>query len=150
MLWRWPHKWAIFFFRDTVELEVATICTKITKLCLVYCVKYEVSVEHKMDIRKNYEDTKLKQKLWFRNFVKWPPFLSMVQYPPVSQGLLIIEASRSHLDIPQSVGSLWTSDQPDTETSTWQHTTLTREIRSAPGGIPTHNPSKRAAADARS
>jgi len=33
-------------------------------------------------------------------------------------------ASRSHLlDTPQSAGVLWTSDQPDAETSTWQHTT---------------------------
>ena len=34
----------------------------------------------------------------------------------VGQGLLIIEASRSHT--PHSVGPLWTSDQPDAETST--------------------------------
>jgi hypothetical protein len=44
----------------------------------------------------------------------------------VGQGRLIVEASRSHSDTPHSVGLLWTSDQPDTETSTWQHTTLTR------------------------
>ena len=42
----------------------------------------------------------------------------MVQQPPAAQGLLIIEASRSHSDTPQSVGLLWTSDQPDAETST--------------------------------
>ena len=29
------------------------------------------------------------------------------------QGLLIIEASRSHSDTRHSVGHLWTSDQPD-------------------------------------
>jgi hypothetical protein len=33
----------------------------------------------------------------------------------------------THLDTPQSVGLLWTSDQPDAETSAWQHTTLTRQ-----------------------
>jgi hypothetical protein len=49
----------------------------------------------------------------------------MVQQPPVGQTLLIVEASRSHSDTPHSVGLLWTSDQPDAETSTWQHTTLT-------------------------
>ena len=43
------------------------------------------------------------------------------------QGLLIVEGSWSHSDTPHSVGLLWTSDQPDTETSTWQHTTLTWE-----------------------
>jgi hypothetical protein len=50
---------------------------------------------------------------------------SIAQHPPVGQGLLIIEASRSHSDTPQSVGLLWASDQPDAETSTLQHTTLT-------------------------
>jgi hypothetical protein len=31
------------------------------------------------------------------------------------------------LDTPHSVGLLWMSDQPVAETSTWQHTTLTRD-----------------------
>jgi len=51
----------------------------------------------------------------------------MVQHPPVCQGFLMIEASWSHSDTPQSVGHLWASDQPDTETSKWQHTTITRD-----------------------
>jgi len=42
----------------------------------------------------------------------------MTQQPLVGQGLLIVEASRSHSDTPHSVGLLWTSDQPYTETST--------------------------------
>jgi len=33
------------------------------------------------------------------------------------------------------------SDQPDAETSTWQHTTLKTDIQ-APGGIRTHNLSR--------
>ena len=37
----------------------------------------------------------------------------MVQEPLVGQGVLIIETSRSH-----SAELLWTSDQPDAETST--------------------------------
>jgi hypothetical protein len=48
----------------------------------------------------------------------------MVQQPPVGQGLIIIKASRSHSHTWRSVGLLWTSDQPDAETSTLQHTTL--------------------------
>jgi len=28
---------------------------------------------------------------------------------------------------PHSIGLLWTSDQPDAETSTWQHPTLTTD-----------------------
>jgi hypothetical protein len=51
----------------------------------------------------------------------------MVQQPLEGQGPLIIEASRSHSDTPHSLGLLWTSDQPDAKTSTWQHTTLTRD-----------------------
>ena len=36
----------------------------------------------------------------------------------VDHGHLIIEVSRSYSDTPHSVGLLWTSDQPDAETST--------------------------------
>jgi hypothetical protein len=75
-------------------------------------------------------------------------FFSTTQQPPVGQGLLTIEASRSHSDTSHPVGLLWTSDQPDAEPSTWQHTRLTTDIH-APGGIRTHNTSKRAAADPR-
>jgi len=45
----------------------------------------------------------------------------------VGQGLLIIEDSRSHSNTPHSVGLLWTRDQPVAETSTWQHTTVTKD-----------------------
>ena len=41
--------------------------------------------------------------------------------PPHSRGFWITH------DAPQSVGLLWTSDQPVAETSTWQHTTLTTD-----------------------
>ena len=64
--------------------------------------------------------------------------------PPHSRGF-----SRSHTtDAPQAVRLLWTSDQLVAQTSTWQHTTLTTNIH-APGGIRTHNRSRRAAADLR-
>jgi hypothetical protein len=50
---------------------------------------------------------------------------------PEALDQLVIEVSKSHTHAhththTQSVGLLWTSDQPVTETSTWQHTTLTR------------------------
>jgi len=51
----------------------------------------------------------------------------MVQLTPLGQGLLIIEASRSHSVTQQSVGLLWTSDQLVAETSTWQHATYTTD-----------------------
>jgi hypothetical protein len=59
----------------------------------------------------------------------------MAQQPIVGEGLLIIEASQSHSDTPQSVGLLWMSDQPVAETSTWQHTTLTRDRHLCPGRV---------------
>jgi hypothetical protein len=65
----------------------------------------------------------------------------MERQPLVGQGLLIIEALRSHSDTPYSVGHIWTSDQLDAETFTC--------TTHAPGGIRTRNPSKRVAADPR-
>jgi hypothetical protein len=60
----------------------------------------------------------------------FPPTLA--QQPLVGQGLLIIEASRSHSDTSHSVGLLWTCVQSVAETSTWQHTTLTTDKTSMP------------------
>ena len=75
----------------------------------------------------------------------------MAQQPPLGQGLFNIEASRSPLDTPHSIGLLWTSNYPDAETSTRQHTTLTNDRHSCPtpGLIRNHNPNKRTAADPR-
>ena len=58
--------------------------------------------------------------------------------------------SRSHNDAAQSVGLLWTSDQLVAETSTRQHTQHSQQTDiHAPGGIRTHDLSRRAAADLR-
>jgi hypothetical protein len=54
--------------------------------------------------------------------------------------------THSHI---HSVGLLRTSDQPDAETSTSQHTTLTTDRHPCPGRIRTHNRNKRATADQR-
>jgi len=73
----------------------------------------------------------------------------MVRRPPVGQGLLITEDSRSHSDTPHSVGLLWTSDQPLQRPlpHNTQHSQATDIHVSS--GIRTHNPSKRASADPR-
>jgi len=62
-------------------------------------------------------------------------------------GLPIVEIYISHSDTPHVLGLCWTSDQPVGDTATWQHTTLSRVH--VPGGIRTHNLSKRSAADPR-
>jgi len=69
----------------------------------------------------------------------------MAQIPPVGQGLLVIEASRSRSDTPHSVRLLWTSDQPYAETYTLQHTQKT-DIHAC-CGIRTRTPIRQAAAD---
>jgi len=40
----------------------------------------------------------------------------------LGQGLLIVDALRSHSDTPHSVEFLWPNDQPDAENYAWQHT----------------------------
>ena len=79
-----------------------------------------------------------RQALFRRSYVHWKTFLGLnsVNYDIIYFGFqlrffffqffLIIEASRSHSDTTHSVGLLLASDQPDAETSTWQHTTLTK------------------------
>jgi len=63
------------------------------------------------------------------SFIQTRFFFYMAQQPLFGQGLLSMETSRSHSDTPQSVWLLWTSDRPDAEAPTWQHTTLSREWR---------------------
>jgi hypothetical protein len=67
----------------------------------------------------------------------------MAQQPLFDQGLLTVEASRSHSDTPHSVGLFWTSDQSVAETSTSQHTTLQETGIHTTGGIQTRIPSMR-------
>jgi hypothetical protein len=45
-------------------------------------------------------------------------FFFIEQRPLLDHGLFIIDISPSHLDTPNSVGLLWTSDQPEAGTST--------------------------------
>jgi hypothetical protein len=67
-------------------------------------------------------------KLILTDIVLRPSVCFWRDSPPVGQGLLIHEISRSHSDTPHSVGLLWTSDQLVSETSTvlnTQHSTQT-------------------------
>ena len=58
------------------------------------------------------------------------------------------EVWRSHSDTPHSVGLLWTSNQPDTETSTHNRQHPQEADILAPGGFRSRNPGKRAIANA--
>jgi hypothetical protein len=70
--------------------------------------------EEEEEKKKKKKTTKKKKK---EGKKKTRKTFSMAQQPIVDQGLLIIEASRSHSDTPHSVGVIWTSDQPDAEKS---------------------------------
>ena len=84
--------------------------------------------------------------LWHTFISKFPP--PKARQPPVGLSLLC-EVLRPHSDTPHSLGLFWTIAQLVAETSTWQHTTFTKDRHPCPGGIRTHNPSKREAADRR-
>ena len=64
--------------------------------------------------------------------------------PPRFRGFLI-----THNCAPQSVGLIWTHDQLVAGTSIWQHTPLKTDKHASPGGIRTHDLSRRAAEDLR-
>ena len=106
-----------------------------TKLNFIQCTKRYIFVA--------YETYTLTGFRTVNNYVNACLFLG--RQPTVGQGLLIHEVSKfTQPDAPQSVGLLWTSDQPIAETSTWQHTNI-----HAPGGIRIHNISRQAASDLR-
>jgi hypothetical protein len=68
----------------------------------------------------------IRSRIYFKCSIS--PILPKAQQPLEGMGFLIIEATRPQsLNTPHSVGVLWTSDQPEAETSTWQNTTLTRD-----------------------
>jgi len=68
-------------------------------------------------------------------------WLVFARQPPVDKASSFTIFLITHNDAPHSVGLLWTNDQPDAETSTWQHTT---DKDSCDAGIRTHNLSRRA------
>ena len=61
-------------------------------------------------------------------------FLTMAQKPPQWGKASSVSRTPDHtqLDTPHSTGLLWTGDQPNAETSTWQHTTLTTDSYPCP------------------
>jgi len=76
------------------------------------------------------QNNSLLQRVFFnvRDIVCW--FLARQPPPPQWAKASSFTRFLDHtLDTSQSVGLLWTSDSALAETSTWQHTTLTTDIR---------------------
>jgi len=58
----------------------------------------------------------------------------------VGQGIIIVEASRSHSHASQSVELLWTSHQPDADTYRTTQNTHTTQTSTSPGFGPANQP----------
>jgi len=85
--------------------------------------RYEITYVVHTEATKNY-------KFYIYITVTW--FFTIAQQHLVGQDLLTIEAPRSHSDTSHLVGLLGASYQPDAETPTWRHTTLTRDRHPRP------------------
>jgi hypothetical protein len=100
---------------------------------LTLTVEHRKTVFEKRVLRRTFRPTREGvrgdwRRLHKEEFHDLRSFFSMTQQPLVGQGLLTVEASRSHSVTYTTFGSTpWMSDQPDEETSTWQHRTLTRD-----------------------
>ena len=106
----------------------------------------QVSLNQVMTWLANDVRPRLLRGLYFLSAIYIFIYLFPVRFYPIpGHGLLSRNYTMLHSDTPQSVGLLWTSDQPLPHNT--QHSQQT-DIH-ATGGIRTHNPSKPAAADPR-
>jgi len=107
----------------TLTMHLSSICNWIRT-----CFKaYYVNVQSVPAFISSHTSLELRQRV--TNF--------LVQQPLAGQGPLIIDVSQSRSDTPNPNGLLCMSDQPNAQTSTWQHTTLTtdRQTSMSPSGF---------------
>ena len=77
----------------------------------------------------------------FINYTLTKNYFVMTRQPLTRQALLIAEVSRSYSDTQHSVGLLWTSDQPNAETSTCTtNNSFKIHASMTPSGFETSNP----------
>jgi hypothetical protein len=115
--------------------------------CLILINLWRMTCRSVWYIAVEWEQCQKQLQIYYKNIL----FIIVLLYgatAPSGPGPSHYQGFKSTFDTPYTLGLLWTSDQPDAETSTWQHITFTRDIH-APGGIRTRNPSKWAAADPR-
>ena len=114
--------------------QVTTLCFFGT-ICITHCLDYNTQKSVVLKSAWPFQLTQPKGSPDDKISCNMSP--TTAQQPLVDHGLRTIEASRSHSDTPHSVCLVWSSDQPDAQTSpdntqhsqhinlTWQHTTLT-------------------------
>jgi hypothetical protein len=118
-LWAWAfHKAWRNFLKFVISLKWLAECYSKTDLIFVSTtLSYSLFV-----IFSHLWQSKL-LKMWHYIPICFP----WGRRPLVGQSLHFTETWRSCSDAAHEVGILWASDQPDTEKSTWQHTTLTAD-----------------------
>ena len=132
-----------------VQVQTSAMDRSVIHRCPTECVYVSLSVirciNNSLHQRWVGRRSRTKKNLWdvmiasllprlLPCFGSWHPLMRLSDY--------------SHWILPHSVVLLWTGDQPYVETSTWQHTTLTRDKPPWPrrdSNPPV--PSKRAASD---
>jgi len=93
-------------------------------------MRIKVNAESHNSSNQNVDYTRSSHFSWRINIKFY--FSYIAQQPLVGLGIIIVAALRSHSDTPHPVGILWTNYQSDTETSTLQHWTLTRDRQPCP------------------
>ena len=113
----WPYK-AVLTAVIFVLLPTRTVVWKSSKMHIIVKIYLPPDVDINNII--------LTENMSFWKTLKKISFSPVVLQPNAGQDLPILEISRSQNVALQSVEHPWTSDQIIAETSTWQHTTLTR------------------------
>ena len=140
----------ILIYRSSQRCPLPTVTLSLIHPSAAYnpCQSFAFSLSLSAKEKARSEATSLGYHRYYTN--KGGFSVSMEPKPWWTTGLLIIEASPSHSDTPQSVVLLRTSDRLAAEASTWKHTQQSQQTdRHVPGGVRTRNPSKRATAHPR-
>jgi len=108
-------------------------------IALPFYTPCTMGVNYRRLLRRNKSTYSFRETKIFEESRRVPPFINFLFPPhlwcfvPIPGHGIPYGASRSDsLDPPSSVGPFWTSDQPNAETSTWQHTTLTMDKHPCP------------------
>jgi len=123
----WPLQWWFGPFHDAAVWQLQQLIgfhSSQAAICLMGKHALPGRWKHLVPPKCRYQPTNLHTTITLQKFPHPTP---KAQQLLLGQSLLIIDAAWSYSDTPQSVELLWTSDQRDTETSSWQHTTPTRD-----------------------
>ena len=135
VLFRW---WSVLQFNDDEnwkgtlqDVSCSMISENLTQITQHLNLITSIRASHSSVPRfKSWHGILLLWLIFFLFFFFYPAFTTLYEFElPHSGG-----SETTHNDTTQSVGLLWTSDQPFAETSTWQHT-HSKQISMPPAGF---------------